>query len=210
MSNAVLLIQEPDGSAREVALAAARTVLGRDPSCDVVIAARLISRQHAAITRTGSGYTLHDLGSRNGTTVNGEPVVAAHKLHDGDRIELGGVGYLTFADGDATNTRPMPAAVGVWLDMATQDVWVDGQCLVPRVSPAQFTLLHLLLAHPNQICSRDDIVRAVWPDAVDGVSDEAIDALVKRVRARLGEVPRGQQYLETVRGRGLLLHSTVR
>ena len=43
--------------------------------------------------------------------------------------------------------------------------------------------------------------------AVDGVSDEAIDALIKRVRARLAEAPGGQRYLTTLRGRGLMLHS---
>jgi DNA-binding response OmpR family regulator len=50
-------------------------------------------------------------------------------------------------------------------------------------------------------------VGAVWPTAADGVSDEAIDALIKRVRARLGEIPDGQRYLTTLRGRGLMLRS---
>jgi DNA-binding response OmpR family regulator len=209
MSNAVLLIQEPDGSLREIALSAETIVLGRDPACDVVVAARLISRQHAAIRRSGASYLLEDLGSRNGTTVNGRPLAQPQPLRDGDRIELGGVGRLIFLDGDATNTRPMPAAVGVWLEPATQDVWVDGRCLSPRLSPAQFALLQLLVAHVDRICSRDDLVNAVWPDTPDGVSDEAVDALIKRVRARLAEAPNGQSYLKTIRGRGLMLRSSA-
>jgi DNA-binding response OmpR family regulator len=205
MPNASLIIQEPDGSAREVALLADRIVLGRDPSCDVVVAGRLISRQHASIARAGQAYTIEDLHSHNGTTVNGQPLDAPRALRDGDQIELGGVGKLTFVDNDATRTRPMPVASGVWLDQASQDVWVDGQCLTPRLSPAQFALLSLLAAHADRICSRQQIVEAIWPATAAGVSDEAIDALIKRVRARLAEVPGGERYLATLRGRGVML-----
>ena len=207
MAHASLLIQEPDGSLREAPLLAERIVLGRDPTCDIVIAGRLISRQHAAIRRHGTSYTLEDLGSRNGTSINGEILTGPRALHDGDQIDLGGIGRLTFADGDATNTRPVPHAVGIWLDAATQDAWVDGHRLEPKLSPAQFTMLQALLARADQICSRDEIVAAVWPEVSDGVSDEALDALIKRVRARLGEVPGGQSYLVTLRGRGLMARS---
>ncbi|HEX9372277.1 MAG TPA: FHA domain-containing protein [Roseiflexaceae bacterium] len=207
MSYAALLIQEPDGALREVPLLGERVVLGRDPSCDLVIAGRLISRQHACITRAGQAYTIEDLGSRNGTMVNGQPIDTSRALRDGDRIDLGGLGSLTFLDGDATSTRPIPAPEGIWLDVARQDVWVDGQRLSPRLSPAQFSLLQTLVAHVDQICSRQDIVEAVWPTAADGVSDEAIDALIKRIRARLGEVPGGARYLTTLRGRGVMLRS---
>jgi DNA-binding response OmpR family regulator len=207
MSHTALLIQEPDGSLREEPLLAERVVLGRDPTCDIVIAGRLVSRQHAAIIRQGSTYTLQDLGSRNGTAVNGEALDGPHALRDGDRIDLGGIGRLTFADGDATNTRPVPHALGIWLDATTQDVWVDGHRLEPKLSPAQYTMLQALVARADQICSRDEIVAAVWPDIADGVSDEALDALIKRVRARLAEVPGGQSYLVTLRGRGLMARS---
>src|SRR3954469_582444 len=112
MTDAVLLIQEPDGSLREEPLTAERVVLGRDPHCDIVLPGRLISRQHAAISRAGRAYTLEDLSSRNGTAVNGEMLASPRALRDGDRIELGGIGGLTFTDGDATSTRPVPHAAG--------------------------------------------------------------------------------------------------
>jgi DNA-binding response OmpR family regulator len=204
--SAALLIQQPDGALREVLLQAERLILGRAPECDVVIEGRLISRRHAAISREGQGYTLEDLGSHNGTAVNGQRIAGPWKLHDGDQIELGGIGRLTFVDSDATSTRPRAPALGVWLDLAAQDVWVDGQRLSPQLSSAQFKLLQLLAGRIDQLCSRAEIVAAVWPAAADGVSDEAIDALIKRVRARLGEAPGGQRYLTTLRGRGLILH----
>jgi DNA-binding response OmpR family regulator len=207
MKYAVLLIQDADGSFHEQPLAAERVVLGRDPQCDIVLPGRLVSRQHAVISRVGQIYTLEDLGSRNGTAINGDALAGPHVLHDGDRIELGGIGRLTFADSDATSTRPVPHAVGICLDAATQDVWVDGQRLDPKLSPAQFNMLQTLVVRADQICSRDEIVAAVWPNVVDGVSDEALDALIKRVRARLAEVAGGQDYLITLRGRGLMVRS---
>jgi DNA-binding response OmpR family regulator len=206
-SSAALLIQQPGGALQEVPLRAERLILGRAPECDIVIEGRLISRRHAAISRLGQGYLLEDLGSHNGTSVNGRRIAEPWKLHDGDQIELGGVGRLTFVDSDATSTRPRAPALGIWLDHAAQDVWVDGQRLSPQLSPAQFKLLQLLVERLDQLCSRAEIVAAVWPAAADGVSDEAIDALIKRVRARLGEAPAGQRYLTTLRGRGLILHS---
>jgi DNA-binding response OmpR family regulator len=208
-SAAALLIQQPDGSLREVQLPAGRAILGRASECDIVIEGRLISRQHAAISRSGTTYVLEDLGSHNGTTVNGQRLNGPWVLRDGDRIELGGIGWLLFADGDATSTRPQAPPTGVWLDAAMQDVWVDGQRLSPPLSPSQFSLLRALVARVDQVCSRADIVAAVWPDVAAGVSDEAIDALIKRVRARLAESPGGQRYLTTLRGRGLILHSSV-
>jgi DNA-binding response OmpR family regulator len=208
-TSAALLLEQPDGSITEIPLLAPRIVLGRAPECDVVLEGRLISRQHAAISRAGQVYTLEDLDSHNGTTVNGQRLAAPWQLRNGDRIELGGIGRIIFADGDATSTRPQAPAIGIWLDAAIQDVWVDGQRLVPPLSSAQFSLLQALAARLDQICSRAEVVAAVWPGAADGVSDEAIDALIKRVRARLSEAPGGQRYLTTLRGRGLMLHSAA-
>jgi DNA-binding response OmpR family regulator len=208
-AGAALLIQEPDGSLREAPLPAGRAILGRAPECDIVIEGRLNARQHAAIARSGAAYILEDLGSHNGTTVNGQALNGRRALRHGDRIELGGMGWLMFVDGDATSTRPQAPSAGVWLDASTQDVWVDGRRLSPPLSPAQFSLLQALSARVDHVCSRAEIVAAVWPGASDGISDEAIDALIKRVRARLAESPGGQRYLTTLRGRGLLLHSSA-
>jgi DNA-binding response OmpR family regulator len=205
-TSAVLLIQQPNGSPQEFPLSAEHVTLGRAAECDIVLEGRLISRQHASIRRDGQNYILEDLGSHNGTTVNGRRIGEPWTLHDGDQIDLGGVGRLTFVDNDATSTRRRAPALGVWLDTTTQDVWIDGQRLGPPLSPAQFKLLQALAERLDQLCSRAEIVAAVWPEAADGVSDEALDALIKRVRTRLGEVPGGQRYLTTLRGRGLILH----
>ena len=67
-------------------------LLGRGESNDVVLNYPVVSRQHAALIRGEEGWTVYDLGSKSGTTVNGTPVGpdgAAMKL--GDVLSLGGV-----------------------------------------------------------------------------------------------------------------------
>ena len=67
-------------------------ILGRGRSCDVFLNYPSISRQHAALCRgDDGGWTIYDLGSKGGTLVNGEAVVAPVSVKMGDTITLGGV-----------------------------------------------------------------------------------------------------------------------
>ncbi len=63
-------------------------VIGRSPECQVVLKDFGISRQHAKVVVGADGVRIVDLKSKNGTQVNGVPVVEAH-LKEGDRILLG-------------------------------------------------------------------------------------------------------------------------
>jgi hypothetical protein len=65
------------------------TVLGRDVSNDIVIGDSEISRQHSRISRTPGGYVLEDLGSTNGTYINGVRLAAPQVLNPGDTVGLG-------------------------------------------------------------------------------------------------------------------------
>lgn len=62
--------------------------IGRLPSCDVVLTDPGASREHARISRRNDGYVVTDMGSTNGTLVNGDPV-SEQLLVDGDRITIG-------------------------------------------------------------------------------------------------------------------------
>jgi DNA-binding SARP family transcriptional activator len=87
----------PDG--QSVLLATAVTVLGRDPAAEIHLVDSRVSRRHAQIDNVGGRSVLRDLGSTNGTTVNGEPA-DDHVLTDGDVVSLGGV-ELRFREADA-------------------------------------------------------------------------------------------------------------
>ena len=88
MSELRLEIVEGAGAGRTVAVAAAVTV-GRGRDADLVLADELVSRHHARITPSGSGAVVEDLGSRNGTFVNGEPILHPTRLEPGDQLQLG-------------------------------------------------------------------------------------------------------------------------
>src|SRR5918996_3189281 len=70
-------------------LAAAEVTFGRDPANTICFPDPALSRQHCTFTRDESGWTLRDLGSSNGTFVNGAQI-SAYRLAEGDRIAVGG------------------------------------------------------------------------------------------------------------------------
>ena len=63
--------------------------IGRSPICQVLIQHATVSRLHARIERRCAHFLLSDVGSANGTFVNGRPLCAPHLLIDGDMIGLG-------------------------------------------------------------------------------------------------------------------------
>lgn len=64
-------------------------IIGRDPNTDVLINDAEISRHHAVIKVSPEGYTIEDLGSTNGTIINGQRIMGPHVLHVGEMINLG-------------------------------------------------------------------------------------------------------------------------
>ncbi len=64
-------------------------LLGRRLDCDVCIPDQRISRRHARIRKEGEGYALEDLGSCNGTFVNGRRIQGSARLRHGDEVEIG-------------------------------------------------------------------------------------------------------------------------
>lgn len=88
------------------------SLIGRDVTNDVVVGDAEVSRQHARITRTPGGYVLEDLGSTNGTFVNGERLTTPRVLNPGDLIALGETVTLTFdaTAPEAAATVASPAA----------------------------------------------------------------------------------------------------
>jgi DNA-binding winged helix-turn-helix (wHTH) protein len=85
---------------RPMPLAPGENVLGRDPDCAVFVDDATVSRRHARVTVHGSEIVLEDLGSKNGTTVNGRPPGSPCLLRNGDAVLVGSV-LLTVRVGEA-------------------------------------------------------------------------------------------------------------
>jgi pSer/pThr/pTyr-binding forkhead associated (FHA) protein len=77
--------------------AAARTLIGRSPECDVFLDDVTVSRRHAELVREGDRFTIRDLGSLNGTYVNRRRIESA-VLEDDDEVQIGKY-RLTFRSG---------------------------------------------------------------------------------------------------------------
>jgi DNA-binding NtrC family response regulator len=91
-----LVVEEGYNRGTEYALGTDALVLGRGEECSIQLLDDGVSRKHVELRREGGGISVRDLGSRNGTRVNGIPVEQATAL-PGDRIALGGVRLLVVA-----------------------------------------------------------------------------------------------------------------
>jgi hypothetical protein len=201
---AVLILREGQGMGTRWMIDRDNMVIGREENCDIVLSSRQVSRNHACIRRSDGRHILEDLGSKNGTFVNGHKLTEPYTLQDGDEIQVALSFKLFFVDAGATVPLFFGERwTGLLLDKDAKSVWIKGRELDPPLSLAQYRLLELLYDNEGKVCSRDEVVQAVWPDAVEeGISEQAIDALARRLRERLSELDSDHQYIVTVRGHG--------
>jgi EmrB/QacA subfamily drug resistance transporter len=87
-------------------------LLGRDPECDMTLDDPEVSWRHARVAATDGRVTIEDLGSTNGTFVNGGRILERQQLNSGDRIELGSAAIEFVAPGVAvTGVRRAPPEI---------------------------------------------------------------------------------------------------
>ncbi len=87
------------------------TILGRSGRTTLLVDEPSVSREHATIRRSGDCIEIIDLGSSNGTFVNGKPVTGTRRLAPGDKIRLGGAKIEV----GATHTGPVNIGPGIEL-----------------------------------------------------------------------------------------------
>ena len=187
--------------------------LGKSPSATIVLDNPYVSRRHARIALRRGHFEIEDMGSKNGTLVNGEPVDNRRvRLRFGDRIELGrGQVVLKFQRLDATLTLPANSRTNtktnpLLVDAKSRDVWVRGQRVDPPLSRKEFDILTLLYLRRGEACSKDDIADRGWPERPDGdVGDQDIEQYIRRLRRRIEPDPSRPSYIINVRGFGYKL-----
>jgi pSer/pThr/pTyr-binding forkhead associated (FHA) protein len=230
--------------------------LGREADCEIVIPNRQVSRHHARLSQTVDGFRLEDLGSKNGTHLNGKPLQGNVILKDGDLIQIALAQKFVFFSSDATvplefnrgdyqSQVPYPAssqpqasetagepakqAVSrrlvlekrsrrVWIFVKQASLPVENEDapgykeieVEPPLSASQFRLLELLYEEAGRVVSREELVANVWgTDQAIGVSEQAFDALVRRLRDRLAGFDPTHPFIVTVRGHGLRLNNPL-
>ena len=194
----VPFLSDPTG--REHPLTGESITIGRAVENDIVITSKRVSREHARVRRDGWRVMLEDLGSTNGTFLNDERLFSPVALHDEDHIKIGDV-VLTFHDPDITfRDTPFPE---LEMDVAAGVVRVDRR--IVTLAPKEFALLAYLYERQGEVCSKDEIGIAVWPEYREGVYDYQIENLVRRLRAKLEPESAEPQLLLTIRGLGYKL-----
>ena len=189
-----------DPTGREHSLKGEATTIGRALENDIVITSTRVSREHAHVRREGWRAILEDLGSTNGTFLNGERILKSMELHDGDQVQVGDV-LLIFHDPDITLRDS--AFPELEVDIAAGVVRVDRRPVT--LAPKEFALLAHLYEHRGEVCSKDDICQAVWPECPNDVFDYQVENLVRRLRTKLERDPANPQVLLTLRGLGYKL-----
>ena len=209
----ILVIIEGEQAGQRWTIEDEEFVVGRGGECHLILAERQVSRQHIRIFKEGDTFILEDLDSKNGTWLNNTQVKNERvTLHDSDEITIGMAVRMTFVGSEATAPIILNEAFGTLnqgklrLERNARRVFIGGQEVDPPLSLPQYRLLELLYDGGGAVRTREEVIDYVWPDAAsDGVSEQAIDALVRRLRDRLTEADQDHQYVVTVRGHGFRL-----
>ncbi len=211
--NPVLIAREGQLAGQRWVIEGDEFLIGRGGECNMVLPERQVSRHHVRITPGDqNNYILHDLGSKNGTHINGKRISGSVPLSDGDSIQIALSVKLMFIGTEATLPltweEPKPEKM-MMLDEERRAVSINGKELMPPLSLAQFRLLKLLFDAEGNVVDRDAIINVVWPDTEGiGVSEQAIDALMRRLRDRLAELD-PYNFIVTVRGHGFRLDNPM-
>jgi len=190
-------------------------VVGRDIDCDITIPNRQVSRFHAKFEPIKDRQVrIVDLDSKNGTYVNGERINGSYILGEGDAIKIALIQELVFISSDATlpldmrTTQPVSKTQKLYIDEKARRIWIGEKELIPPLSVSQYKLLTLLFRAKNTVVTREKIVSEVWgEDEVLGVTEQALDALVRRLRTRLLKNDPTHEYIITIRGVGFIFNN---
>lgn len=133
---------------REIKIGEETTTIGRASDNDIsFLSDSNVSRYHAEIKIRNGQYWLSDLGSSNGTTVNGQRVVRAVLLNDGDRIVLGGSSEVVFTTAAVEEDEPAEeatagAAAGAGRDSPADEAETGGEAAEPTEQGAEEATAH--------------------------------------------------------------------
>lgn len=190
--------------------------LGRESDCEVAIPDRQVSRYHARLIPGKDGVLLEDLASKNGTYHNGKRISEPVYVQDGDALQVALVQTFVFLNSDTTMPMDLnlssthSSSERLFLDEKARRVWVHKLEVNPSLSVPQFRLLKALYDQQGKVVSRQELIMIIWEDEEAlGVSEQALDALVRRLRDRLAALDPNHQFIVTVRGYGLRLDNKL-
>ena len=184
--------------------------MGRSVQNDLFIDSGKVSRSHIKLlTCSDESYALRDLGSANGTAIDGRKLAKDEecRLGSSGEIQLAGVFHIKFNDSGATDVTPESLTIyGITLSHTDRHISMQGAANNEdiRLSNSEYQFLKLLMeAYPEPVSHRD-LCFAIWGWEPDSVEDEkrvrdALFNIVKRLRERMEMIDPNHEYIETVR-----------
>ena len=173
---AELKIQTADGSRERFPLSKPRITIGRARSSDVFLPDQWLSRHHAAIEQKLGNYYLLDLGSKNGTLLNGERVTGDRRLRDGDIITLG-EHVLAFSLEDEIEERP-PEGTRVFSAKELSDIKTK-----PSIDPEELARQNRILGVLSEAAKKLIVHRPLGE-----LFEKVLDLLFEAVPAERGAI----------------------
>ena len=149
----------------------AEVSIGREPSNQISVRDNALSRRHCLIVKQGKHFTIRDLGSYNGTLVNGVPI-QEHMLEEGDRISVGNSVFAFLVSDKSATPGLEPAEFadsyfsgGATIELRREDALYLNATKLESVSPPMARLAHdldALLKISTKIASIDDLDSVQW------------------------------------------------
>jgi len=176
---------------------------------DIKVKDEYISRNHVEFSYIGGRFMLRDVGSRNGTEINGERLEPGrfYSLENGDFIGLAIISgeprvVLRFCrPRQSEETQYLPAhpprkAEGLIIDVKARGVFVDGSEV--SLGRREFDLLVFLYQNRGRACSESEIAEKVWADEGGEVSSEKIKQCVQQIKKGIEPDPSRPRYITTL------------
>ena len=190
---------------------------------DVELSDEVVSRQHVEILLKDEKFWLKDLGSTNGTMLNDDRIIPGnlYELKHNSKIGLGLEGtsariVLVFKESEDTNIihrkyapvgkyGTMLAVTWLKIDEGKKEALIDGN--QKKLSKKEYDLLLFLYKNAGNVCSRDEIIEAVWPGSKDhsAISDATIDQLIHRLREKIEPEPANPSRIISKKAFGYIL-----
>ena len=191
---------------------ASSVIAGNSDAVDIKLENRFVSRRHFQVRFESDVFYISDLGSTNGTYLNGNKLNPNEEqiLRDSDMVGLGVDEVLLVFSGPVGTVRINTAVIAranrgndgdLVVDSSSRDVWVRDKKL-PSLPRKEFDILECLFQNRGQAVSRDEIAAAGWPERPDDVPNSDIDQYIRRLRRKLEENPSKPKIILTRVGYG--------
>jgi pSer/pThr/pTyr-binding forkhead associated (FHA) protein len=206
MAEFVVVVTRPGSGESTVHHFEDAVVVGRGPEAGLRLVDPVVSRLHAEIAVDGQGWRVTDLGSSNGTRVDGVLVVdGSLAAGEGSTIAIGPF-LLSFRDPLGTTVHealPLPVSRTARLDRAARRLLIEGGVVLDPLTAHEYAFLDALDGHSSGAVTREALADAVW--GAGQWDDYMLYNLVSRLRRRIADLGVAEDVLVTVPGFGYRL-----